>query len=883
VAVALGASAFAAHIETFADDWTDVPDRVWVGAAYWANRLQDWRVRDQRVECVETRAGLPLRTLHVLPVRAGEQAGSYRIEIDLGWFGDGAAPAGSFAGVVIGIGDASIDFRTSAQMHHRSAEDGGLIVAVHHDGSIHLYDNELGGGGGLWSLGGALKDGELVEIEPTERTGRPTVPAPMRLSLEIQRTDQGSGLIAVATPIGVEHAAPVSVVRLNDVDPAHIEGGVALVSHLGPRGGGHWFDHFAVSGRGMRIHPDRTWGPVLATLYTVDDHVLKLTAQMGPIGADDPQEASLQIRLGGNEWHTVDTARFEPDSCTFCFRVEGWDASARTPFRVVYRPGGSTTQRSHEGVIAAEPDDGEVVIASLNCHKVFTGDLKWNHESIWLPHSELVASVAAHEPDLLFFAGDQIYEGDLVGVDLRSDRIAMLDYLYKWYRWCWSFEALTRTRPSVVIPDDHDVYHGNLWGAGGRKAVARDGMTAQDAGGYKMSARFVNAVHRTQTSHLPDPFDPSPIERGISVYYTELTWGGVSLAILGDRMFKDSASVLVPEGKVVNGWFQNPDFDPVDADVPGAVLLGDRQERFLNTWAGDWSNGVWMKGVLSQTIFANVATLPETATSDAVVPGLSVKGEGEYQERDVPAADTDSNGWPQAGRNRALRAMRRGFAFHLAGDQHLGSLVHYGVEEWRDAGVAFCSPAIANTWPRRWFPPPNARRGVIDPLDPAYTGDFLDGFGNLVTVYAVANPRRSGREPSRLYDRAPGYGIVRLDRASRTITMECWPRWADPRVPDAEQYRGWPRTFLQDEMFNPGPQRLATLVIEGLEDAVVQVEDERTGEVVYTVRIVGNRFTPRVDDEGPYTVRVGEPDCHVWKVIQGLRPVAVPTEWRVGL
>ena len=34
-------------------------------------------------------------------------------------------------------------------------------------------------------------------------------------------------------------------------------------------------------------------------------------------------------------------------------------------------------------------------------------------------------------------------------------------------------------------------------------------------------------------------------------------------------------------------------------------------------------------------------------------------------------ADFDANGWPQTGRNRALRAMRKAFAFHIAGDQHL--------------------------------------------------------------------------------------------------------------------------------------------------------------------------------------------------------------------
>ena len=39
------------------------PERVWVGPEYWANRLQDWRVREGRMECIEARASFPLRTV----------------------------------------------------------------------------------------------------------------------------------------------------------------------------------------------------------------------------------------------------------------------------------------------------------------------------------------------------------------------------------------------------------------------------------------------------------------------------------------------------------------------------------------------------------------------------------------------------------------------------------------------------------------------------------------------------------------------------------------------------------------------------------------------------------------------------------------------------
>ena len=82
----------------------------------------------------------------------------------------------------------------------------------------------------------------------------------------------------------------------------------------------------------------------------------------------------------------------------------------------------------------------------------------------------------------------------------------------------------------------------------------------------------------------------------------------------------------------------------------------------------------------------------------------------------------------------------------LAAYLGLGQRTLYGVDGWRNAGFAFCSPAIANTWPRRWFPPaPGENR---EPGAPDYTGDFLDGFGNHMTVWAVANPLKSGREPA---------------------------------------------------------------------------------------------------------------------------------------
>ncbi|MCP4415953.1 MAG: twin-arginine translocation pathway signal protein, partial [Chloroflexi bacterium] len=329
----------------------------------------------------------------------------------------------------------------------------------------------------------------------------------------------------------------------------------------------------------------------------------------------------------------------------------------------------------------------------MNKEEIIVAGFTGNND-LGFPNNELVEAVKYHNPDVLFFSGDQIYEGvGGYGTQTNSIEKISLDYLRKWYLYGWAYGDLMRDRPTIAIPDDHDVYHGNIWGAGGiATPPGKRGAEAQDAGGYKFFAEWVNVVQRTQTSHLPDPYDPAPVEQGIDVYFCDMNYAGISFAVIEDRKFKSAPKIILPKAKVHNGWAQNRKFDAAkEGDVAGALLLGERQLKFLDDWSADWTNKTWMKVVLSQTIFANVATLPkEKSSSDAVVPSLKIFKTGEYPPDDVPVQDMDSNGWPQTGRNKALRAIRKGFAFHLAGDQHLGSFVQYGVDQWHDAGFAFC-------------------------------------------------------------------------------------------------------------------------------------------------------------------------------------------------
>ena len=147
------------------------------------------------------------------------------------------------------------------------------------------------------------------------------------------------------------------------------QGSVAIVSH----GGQFSFDNLQIGGDGVRAHPERAWGPVLCTLYTVDDGTLNLTAQFPPMDSAAPGRASLEIDRGSG-WIEADAAAIDPDAWTASFRVGAWSASREASYRVVFEEltssGEAKRTVSDTGRITAEPVDGNVVVAAMNCQKV---------------------------------------------------------------------------------------------------------------------------------------------------------------------------------------------------------------------------------------------------------------------------------------------------------------------------------------------------------------------------------------------------------------------------------------------------------------------------------------------------------------------------------
>ena len=552
-------------------------------------------------------------------------------------------------------------------------------------------------------------------------------------------------------------------------------------------------------------------------LYTHDHGILKLSAQLYPLMPDEPRTVTLEFQHG-DAWQTAAESPVLYPGWSAHFRIEDWDNTKTVVYRVRL-----SDQSSFQGTIRRDPvEKSQIVIASLSCNSSRTPGSR----------ATIVDNLKKLDPDLLFFAGDQSYHHT--------------QHTFGWLEWGIQFRDVLKDRPVVAIPDDHDVGHPNLWGANGKKA---DDPTGPD-GGYYYPAEYVKMVERCQTWHLPDPPDPAPVQQGIGVYFTRLRVGGIDCAVLEDRKFKTGPKGTIPQLGPRPDHITDPGYDRQAIDLPDLELLGDRQISFLNRWTQDWT-GAEMKCVLSQTAFCGAVHL-----------------HGKPDNRLL--ADLDCNGWPQSGRRTALRAIRRAWAPHLCGDQHLAVVVKHGIDTWGDGPYGFTSPAIVNTIYGRWWHPEDEKAGpnAVPESPLPWTGDFEDGLGNFISMLAYANPA----DPSDEQQRSDGFGVARFDKQKRLIRLECWPRFANVSDGDNAQFPGWPITIAMKDNDGRLPVGwLPEVQITGTPNAVIQVIEEATGEILYTVRSNSTTFDAPVYVEGTYTLKAGKsiPDS---VTLPGLKP-----------
>ena len=564
---------------------------------------------------------------------------------------------------------------------------------------------------------------------------------------------------------------------------------------------------------------------VAFALYTQDSGTLKLTGQLYPLMPDESREVRLETKQG-KQWKEISRVKITYPGWTAHFRINDWDSTKDIPYRVMHGE-----KASFEGLIRKDP---------INQDTIVVGNLSCNSSRTKGPRPQIIENLKAINPDMLFFAGDQTYHHT--------------EHTAGWIEFGLQFRDLIKDRPTVTIPDDHDVGQANLWGESGIVATSPAG----NSGGYFYPIPYVNMVQRQQTWHLPDPVDPAKLKRGLEVYFTRLRVGGIDFAILEDRKFKTGPDGKIPKMGPRPDHINDPAYNRDAVNLEGLVLLGDRQLNFLSDWSQDWE-GAQMKAALSATAFCGAVHIHGNPNSRLL-------------------ADLDSNAWPQKGRDKALHELRKAMATHLCGDQHLGVVVQHGIESHRDGPFAFTSPAIVNTIYGRWWKPEDEKPGPRPiPNSPLpWTGDFEDGLGNKITMHAYANPEDRSNE----LKRADGFGVARFNKKNRTVTFECWPRFSKVSDGDQAQFPGWPVTFKMSENDGRMVKGWLPKLSFSKPNPVVQVINDKTKEVLYTVRVQGKSFQPKVYSMDPHSVRVGK-DTPKNPLLANARPKKEPKKAKV--
>ncbi|RLD74881.1 MAG: hypothetical protein DRJ07_19095, partial [Bacteroidetes bacterium] len=407
-----------AFVGNLPDDMT----RIWIGAEYWANPLQDWQLNNGRMECVVSGGG---RNMYLLTHEIDSVPGNFKIRIRTGKLDNTNDSLNKgWIGFKIGIKGEFDDYRSSA------VRGQGFPVGITTSGLLFI----------------GKKDSPIQKVKTSFDD----------ILLELTSSQKEDKYILKLAAYDKEHTL-ISEIKRTDIQPEWIEGGIAIVCHNGDltefpdkrtyseypvwgtakgtaRGGNvrFWFSDWNISGSKISVHKERAFGPILFAQHTLSNGILKMTAQMPPIGKKDGQIVDFQTKIA-DKWETMAQADIDTLSRTATFKINYWDISKDIDYRLVYElysAGNRLMPHYFEGTIRKEPlDKDEIVVAA------FTGN-----NDLGFPNSDVYESIKKLNPDLLFFSGDQIYEG-VAGFGAQRAPVdkAMLDYLRKWYLYGWEY------------------------------------------------------------------------------------------------------------------------------------------------------------------------------------------------------------------------------------------------------------------------------------------------------------------------------------------------------------------------------------------------------------------------------------------------------------
>ena len=174
--------------------------------------------------------------------------------------------------------------------HHKGGRDGGIFLGVKNDGAAVIQDNR------------ALTLAQLALGATPE-----TLPATLRIEVIASWQGGTRDYLLVVNVRDDSSDAIVSQASIT-VAPYTVLGSFGVFSHPAAGTTRFWFQDFTGAGTKLQNYPERAFGPVVATQYTLSRNVLKLTAQLAPVVVAGAPSVLLETNSGSG-WQSAATAQ----------------------------------------------------------------------------------------------------------------------------------------------------------------------------------------------------------------------------------------------------------------------------------------------------------------------------------------------------------------------------------------------------------------------------------------------------------------------------------------------------------------------------------------------------------------------------------------------
>ena len=121
-----------------------------------------------------------------------------------------------------------------------------------------------------------------------------------------------------------------------------------------------------------------------------------------------------------------------------------------------------------------------------------------------------------------------------------------------------------------------------------------------------------------------------------------------------------------------------------------------------------------------------------------------------------------------------------------------------------------------------------------------------------------------------------GLQVMALLKLIGLPEISLWPTGPGMLILEKDEpYPEWPITINQQDNYGRAAVAfLPEISVTGLEAPVVQVIDQGSKEVVYTLRMNRQSLKPKVFKSGLYTIKVGEPGTERMQTFSDVRPLS---------